>query len=152
MDRAHRIGQKRVVNVYRLITKGTLEEKIMRCVCVRVCVWYVCLWRRKRLHLAGDWLLYTSLQWLHDTTGLLVVGCKVWPFMWCWLNEIVSGIGLDVLLMHLYHNVLWVWIAKQLFAGEDTVISVLNYMCNAILLGKLSCLCEWKQRLSSSSL
>ncbi|KAG5519323.1 hypothetical protein PMAC_001948 [Pneumocystis sp. 'macacae'] len=30
MDRAHRIGQKNVVNVYRLITKGTLEEKIMR--------------------------------------------------------------------------------------------------------------------------
>ncbi|KAL5473673.1 hypothetical protein EMCRGX_G028184 [Ephydatia muelleri] len=29
MDRAHRIGQKKVVNVYRLITKGTLEEKIM---------------------------------------------------------------------------------------------------------------------------
>ncbi|KAJ3098886.1 btaf1 RNA polymerase II, B-TFIID transcription factor-associated, 170kDa [Phlyctochytrium planicorne] len=29
MDRAHRIGQKRVVHVYRLITKGTLEEKIM---------------------------------------------------------------------------------------------------------------------------
>lgn len=30
MDRAHRIGQKRTVNVYRLITQGTLEEKIMR--------------------------------------------------------------------------------------------------------------------------
>ncbi|XP_051883424.1 TATA-binding protein-associated factor 172 isoform X1 [Pristis pectinata] len=29
MDRAHRIGQKRVVNIYRLITRGTLEEKIM---------------------------------------------------------------------------------------------------------------------------
>lgn len=29
MDRAHRIGQRKVVNVYRLITKGTLEEKIM---------------------------------------------------------------------------------------------------------------------------
>jgi TATA-binding protein-associated factor len=29
MDRAHRIGQKCVVNVYRLITRGTLEEKIM---------------------------------------------------------------------------------------------------------------------------
>ncbi|KAK3705187.1 hypothetical protein QZH41_013983, partial [Actinostola sp. cb2023] len=29
MDRAHRIGQKKVVNVYRLVTKGTLEEKIM---------------------------------------------------------------------------------------------------------------------------
>jgi TATA-binding protein-associated factor len=32
MDRAHRIGQKKVVNVYRLITRGTLEEKIMSCV------------------------------------------------------------------------------------------------------------------------
>lgn len=29
MDRAHRIGQRKVVNVYRLITRHTLEEKIM---------------------------------------------------------------------------------------------------------------------------
>eukprot|EP00658_Telonema_sp_P-2_P081659 TRINITY_DN8440_c0_g1_i3.p1 TRINITY_DN8440_c0_g1~~TRINITY_DN8440_c0_g1_i3.p1 ORF type:complete len:543 (+),score=125.54 TRINITY_DN8440_c0_g1_i3:3-1631(+) len=29
MDRAHRLGQTRAVNVYRLITLGTLEEKIM---------------------------------------------------------------------------------------------------------------------------
>lgn len=29
MDRAHRIGQKKVVNVYRLITRATLEQKIM---------------------------------------------------------------------------------------------------------------------------
>ena len=29
MDRAHRLGQTRTVNVYRLITVGTLEEKIM---------------------------------------------------------------------------------------------------------------------------
>lgn len=29
MDRAHRIGQKKVVNVYRLITRNSLEEKIM---------------------------------------------------------------------------------------------------------------------------
>ena len=49
MDRAHRIGQKKVVNVYRLITKGTLEEKIMGWVALLAfqcdvahltCMWY----------------------------------------------------------------------------------------------------------------
>ena len=29
MDRAHRLGQRRTVNVYRVLTRGTLEEKIM---------------------------------------------------------------------------------------------------------------------------
>ena len=29
MDRAHRIGSKHVINVFRLITKETIEEKIL---------------------------------------------------------------------------------------------------------------------------
>ena len=29
-DRAHRIGQSKVVSVYRLIAKGTVEEKILQ--------------------------------------------------------------------------------------------------------------------------
>lgn len=39
MDRAHRIGQKKVVNVYRIVTRGTLEEKILR----YVYLYYLCL-------------------------------------------------------------------------------------------------------------
>jgi TATA-binding protein-associated factor len=30
VDRAHRLGQTKTVNVYRLITQGSIEEKIMR--------------------------------------------------------------------------------------------------------------------------
>ena len=29
-DRAHRMGQHKAVNVYRMITKGTVEEKIQK--------------------------------------------------------------------------------------------------------------------------
>ena len=29
MDRAHRLGQTKQVTVYRLVTKGTIEEKIL---------------------------------------------------------------------------------------------------------------------------
>ena len=46
MDRAHRLGQTRQVTVYRLIVKGTIEERILQRAKekseVSVCVW-VCL-------------------------------------------------------------------------------------------------------------
>ena len=36
MDRAHRIGQKKKVYVYRLITKSTVEEKILEWQAIRL--------------------------------------------------------------------------------------------------------------------
>lgn len=36
MDRAHRIGQKKKVYVYRLITKATVEEKIIERQAIRL--------------------------------------------------------------------------------------------------------------------
>ena len=36
MDRAHRIGQKKIVYVYRLITKSTVEEKILERQAIRL--------------------------------------------------------------------------------------------------------------------
>ena len=38
MDRAHRIGQKKEVQVFRFCTENSIEEKARRCLCVCVCV------------------------------------------------------------------------------------------------------------------
>ena len=59
MDRAHRLGQKKVVNVYRLITRGTLEEKIMGYVLsFNILVWYIwlmlCRLQRFKLNIASS--------------------------------------------------------------------------------------------------
>src|SRR5690242_15194945 len=54
-DRAHRIGQTRVVNSYKLITRGTVEEKILQ------------LQQRKRAiiqaTLGGEETLADNLTW-----------------------------------------------------------------------------------------
>ena len=54
-DRAHRIGQSRVVTSYKLITRGTVEEKILQ------------LQRRKReiieSTLTGEEAFTGSLNW-----------------------------------------------------------------------------------------
>lgn len=43
MDRAHRLGQTRQVTVYRLITKGTIDERIVQLARVKKDVRYSCV-------------------------------------------------------------------------------------------------------------
>ena len=44
MDRAHRLGQTKQVTVYRLIVRGTIEERILQRAREKseVCEWVVC--------------------------------------------------------------------------------------------------------------
>ncbi|NTV76023.1 MAG: SWF/SNF helicase family protein, partial [Holophaga sp.] len=59
-DRAHRIGQTRPVTVYRLVLKGTVEEKILR------------LHEQKR-QLAEDLLSGTAVAAQLDAAALLAL-------------------------------------------------------------------------------
>jgi len=47
MDRAHRLGQTRQVTVYRLITRGTIDERIVQLARVKKDVSRSCFWRQK---------------------------------------------------------------------------------------------------------
>ncbi|KAK0546804.1 TATA-binding protein-associated factor mot1 [Tilletia horrida] len=59
MDRAHRLGQKKVVNVYRLITRNTLEQKIMG-------------YQRFKLHIANSVITQDNATMSSmDTDGIL---------------------------------------------------------------------------------
>lgn len=55
IDRTHRIGQDKIVNIYTLITKGTLEEKI-----------YALLQSKKKL---SDEILETTETWISQMTN-----------------------------------------------------------------------------------
>src|SRR5258706_4222814 len=67
MDRAHRLGQTKVVNVYRLITKGTLEEKIMGYACSD----FIC---SRNTH---SWVQFATLQVEHCTLCGHATKCRV---------------------------------------------------------------------------
>jgi DNA helicase INO80 len=56
MDRAHRLGQTRQVTVYRLITKGTIDERIVQLARVKKDVRgdYLCLRIATHVYFAGS--------------------------------------------------------------------------------------------------
>ena len=64
MDRAHRLGQKRTVNVYRLITRGSVEERVMG-----LQAWKL---RVARTVVTQDNASITDMARMSDITDLLV--------------------------------------------------------------------------------
>ena len=54
MDRAHRLGQTRQVTVYRLITKGTIDERIVQLARVKKDVSENPLYPRTTTHVVFD--------------------------------------------------------------------------------------------------
>ena len=73
MDRAHRIGQKKVVNVYRLITRGTLEEKIMRCISL---LYKYCTYTYKEVQAITYCVYYLKIDISANDEFLIVVIVK----------------------------------------------------------------------------
>ena len=53
MDRAHRLGQTRQVTVYRLVTKGSIEERILQRAK-----------EKSEVRIVLDSLIYRRFQWL----------------------------------------------------------------------------------------
>jgi SNF2 family DNA or RNA helicase len=80
MDRAHRLGQTKQVTVYRLICKGTIEERILQRakekseVSTRERNDYACVKSRKSTTLTGLRLLYLRLLPFtgHEETRILL--------------------------------------------------------------------------------
>ena len=54
MDRAHRLGQTRQVTVYRLITKGTIDERIVQLARVKKDVCFLLIYFYSFLELSGN--------------------------------------------------------------------------------------------------
>jgi len=70
MDRAHRLGQRKTVNVYRLITRGTLEEKIMGYGFVLISfVMFMC-------HL-NSLLIIVSFYYFYHLSSILLNDCVI---------------------------------------------------------------------------
>lgn len=52
MDRAHRLGQTRQVTVYRLITRGTIDERIVQLARVKKDVRFLCVSQQTSSHIS----------------------------------------------------------------------------------------------------
>lgn len=115
MDRAHRLGQTKQVTVYRLITKGTIEERILQ--------------RAKQKDEVRNLLHFMKTQHGVWTKHLFIsLRSKKWSFLVANSSKLTSNLA-RLFLCYLTMKVWLVWLnAAHEWAVERAVLTLFSFI------------------------